>query len=304
MSDDMESLPPAMRALLEAGAEGPPASSRVKDRLLQRIEATVQERDMGRRSAAMAEVEAAPPSRAANDVWDVPPESKSYVASAVISPPSHRSPAYAAARARLHAARYPLLAAAFAVGLLTGGFVVYTVVRPVAGPQVAHAPSASPAPEDSAPSKNGSASEDQARPATGTAPPPAHSGIGPAPAPSAADPVAAPAPSGSGAMRVDPETRGSAAPENRDGSGAERALVETARAALARADATQALSVLARHAHDFPNGSFAEEREALAIQALVKTGDAAAAKSRGEHFRQRYPRSLFLPVVNDATRGL
>ncbi|WP_394832233.1 hypothetical protein LVJ94_37530 [Pendulispora rubella] len=274
MSDDFESLPPAMRALLEAGADGPPASQRMKDRLLQRVEATVH-------TAEMDEAEdEAPPSRAANEVWGAPPESRSYVASAV---------ATYATRARLRAARYPLLAAAFAVGLLTGGFVVYTVVRPQAAPQVAHAPSAIPAPEDS-----------PLRPATGTSvpsPAPVAPGLS---VPSAS--IGAPAPSGP--ARVEPEARGSAAPENRDKVGAERVLVETARAALARADASGALVVLERHAREFPNGSFAEEREALAIQALAKTGDEAGAKTRGERFRQHYPRSLFMPVVNDATRGL
>ncbi|WP_394842796.1 hypothetical protein LZC95_37710 [Pendulispora brunnea] len=280
MSDDLESLPPAMRALLEAGSDGPPASSRMKDRLLQRVEATIH-------AAAMDEAEdEAPPSRAANDVWGAPPESKSYVASAVGSAPA--TPAAYATRARLRAARFPLLAAAFAVGLLTGGFVVYTVVRPETGPQVAQTPLApAPGPEESS----------QLRP--GTSNPPAPVVL---PAPASSNLIGAPAPSSS--VRVEPETRGSAAPETRDTSGTERALVETARAALARADAPHALVVLERHAHDFPNGSFAEEREALAIQALVKTGDVAAAKTRGDRFRQHYPRSLFMPVVNDATRGL
>jgi hypothetical protein len=83
---------------------------------------------------------------------------------------------------------------------------------------------------------------------------------------------------------------------------AERALIETARAALARGDAARALSALDRHAREFANGRLVEEREALAIQALSKTGDMAAAKTRAERFRQRFARSLFLPVVDEAIR--
>jgi len=253
--DDLEGLPPAMRALLDAGGEGPPAPAHVKERLLRRVETTVH---------------LAPNVADRRETWgvaEVPaPESSTYVASAV---------GYAS---RVRARKFPLLAASFAVGLMTGGAAVYALLRPehrtAPSEQLAQAP----------------AESSTWSPSSGTGPPPA--------AASSHD-VLAPAPS----THIEP--RASAAPDHgNDGSlAAERALVETARAALARADGPAALAVLARHTREFPNGTFVEEREALAVQALAQTGDVAGAKARGERFRRRYPRSLFLPVVEEATHG-
>lgn len=72
----------------------------------------------------------------------------------------------------------------------------------------------------------------------------------------------------------------------------ERALLETARTAVARGDGPAALAGVERHARQFPRGALAEEREVLWIQALLVAGRRAEAGARAERFRREYPGSL------------
>jgi hypothetical protein len=81
---------------------------------------------------------------------------------------------------------------------------------------------------------------------------------------------------------------------------AERALLDVGRTALGRSDGAHALEAAARHAREFPRGQLSEEREAIAVQALVKLGRRAEAEARGERFRQRYPNSVLMPVIDAA----
>jgi hypothetical protein len=83
---------------------------------------------------------------------------------------------------------------------------------------------------------------------------------------------------------------------------AERALVDTARIALARGDHANALAALERHEAEFPNGQLAEEREVTAVQVLVAAGRKQAAVERGARFRLRHPTSALVPVVDEALR--
>ena len=85
---------------------------------------------------------------------------------------------------------------------------------------------------------------------------------------------------------------------------AERALLELARTALARGQPGAGLVALERHEHEFSHGQLAEERESLWIQALVGTGAYASARTRAEAFRARFPRSIFLPVVDHVLRSI
>lgn len=80
----------------------------------------------------------------------------------------------------------------------------------------------------------------------------------------------------------------------------EREIVDVARAALVRNRPADALSALERHRAQFPAGQLAEERDALIVQALERSGradDAAVAASR---FHAQYPRSLFTSAVDAA----
>lgn len=73
----------------------------------------------------------------------------------------------------------------------------------------------------------------------------------------------------------------------------EQALVDTARAALARGRAADALRAADEHATRFPAGKLAEERENLATQALAFAGRRDEALARAARFHKRYPGSLY-----------
>ena len=80
----------------------------------------------------------------------------------------------------------------------------------------------------------------------------------------------------------------------------ERSLIEIARAGLARGDGDAALNAVRDHAKRFPEGVLAEEREALAVQALAVQGNADQARARARAFRAKYPGSLFRSAVDGA----
>ena len=81
---------------------------------------------------------------------------------------------------------------------------------------------------------------------------------------------------------------------------AERALLDRARKALARGGTQEAEAALDLHARRHPMGLLGEEREALAIKVLVDSGRVEEARRRAAKFKDRYPRSLFGPAVEEA----
>lgn len=83
----------------------------------------------------------------------------------------------------------------------------------------------------------------------------------------------------------------------------ERALIETARTALARKQ-SDGIELLLRHEQQFPLGRLAEERESLLVQTLIQAGREQEARGRGERFRARWPKSLLLPVVDAALKSI
>ena len=70
----------------------------------------------------------------------------------------------------------------------------------------------------------------------------------------------------------------------------EVALMERARAAVRR-DPSTALQLCREHVVRHPNGVFVQEREVLAIEALLGTRRRRAAEARAAIFLERYPRS-------------
>lgn len=84
------------------------------------------------------------------------------------------------------------------------------------------------------------------------------------------------------------------------GLAAERALLDVARGALARGEAQEALGATARHASEYPNGSLVEEREAIAIKALVALGRRDEARARAAEMERRFPNGLMLRAVKAA----
>jgi hypothetical protein len=80
----------------------------------------------------------------------------------------------------------------------------------------------------------------------------------------------------------------------------ERTLIETARSAVSRGDGAAALEAVRTHGSEFPQGRLVEEREALAVQALMLSGRTDEARARAIQFKKRFPNGLFLPVVEAA----
>jgi hypothetical protein len=88
------------------------------------------------------------------------------------------------------------------------------------------------------------------------------------------------------------------------GLGEQQALLDTARKALARGENQAVLKALSEHSDRYPQSDLVEEREALAIKALVAAGQYDAARERGARFEQRFPGSLLIPAVTTALRTI
>lgn len=82
----------------------------------------------------------------------------------------------------------------------------------------------------------------------------------------------------------------------------ERALIEIARTALAKGDSAAALDALGKHAAKYPRGQLAEEREALAVEALAGAGRMDEARARAARFKRDFPSSMLMPVVDSALK--
>jgi hypothetical protein len=81
---------------------------------------------------------------------------------------------------------------------------------------------------------------------------------------------------------------------------AERSRIEIARTSLMQGDPAAALRSLDQHAAHYPTGQLSEEREALAVQALVALGRVDEARGHAAAFTKRYPTSMLSPVVQAA----
>lgn len=91
----------------------------------------------------------------------------------------------------------------------------------------------------------------------------------------------------------------SAAPAAR-GLAAERGLLDIARASLIAGEAADALAAAEQHRRLYPEGILSEEREALAVKALLALDRTAEARSRADALARRAPGSLVLRGVRAA----
>jgi hypothetical protein len=78
---------------------------------------------------------------------------------------------------------------------------------------------------------------------------------------------------------------------------AEVTLLQGAHSALP-SDPARTLAICAEHARRFPDGLMAQEREVLAIEALVKTGRTDDARARADRFAAAYPSSTHLRRIH------
>ncbi|HEY8076140.1 MAG TPA: hypothetical protein VIF62_18570 [Labilithrix sp.] len=80
----------------------------------------------------------------------------------------------------------------------------------------------------------------------------------------------------------------------------ERTILDPARIAIGRGDGARALDAVHNHEARFPTGKLSEEREAIAVQALVLAHRDADARARGARFLARWPGSVLRPAVEAA----
>jgi hypothetical protein len=80
----------------------------------------------------------------------------------------------------------------------------------------------------------------------------------------------------------------------------ERTLLDRARGAIEREDGAAALAATAEHARKYPGGIFVQEREAIAVRALVLLGRTDEARASVARFRERFPDSLLLPALESS----
>ncbi|MES1182350.1 MAG: outer membrane protein assembly factor BamD [Myxococcales bacterium] len=83
----------------------------------------------------------------------------------------------------------------------------------------------------------------------------------------------------------------------------EQRIIESARAAVSRGDATGALTTLDRYRQSYPQGQFFPEALALRIEALSARGDLTRARSLAAEFERRYPHHPMLAPVQAAVQG-
>ena len=82
-----------------------------------------------------------------------------------------------------------------------------------------------------------------------------------------------------------------------DASG-ELSLLSRAQKAL-QTQPARALALAGEHARSFEHGTFAQEREMIAIEALIALGRDARAHARGKHFLTTYPGSSHAPRLHE-----
>ncbi|WP_437877938.1 hypothetical protein [Sorangium sp. So ce513] len=133
----------------------------------------------------------------------------------------------------------------------------------------------------------------------------------PAPAPTIAAPEAAPAPEPAVAApaprrelpkNTRPAAPAPAAPIDSDELLRESRLIDRARAAATQ-DPGAALAAVQEHQREFPAGRLAEEREYVAIRALVRLGRVDEARARADAFLARYPSTSYADRVRRAVNA-
>jgi hypothetical protein len=100
--------------------------------------------------------------------------------------------------------------------------------------------------------------------------------------------------------------RPAVSPRNAQGAdpfAAEVHLLRRAQAAYSHGDFSTALTVLADHGRRFPRGHLAEEREALRVRSLLRSGRDAEAHRAAAAFSARFPRSVLLPRLESPSEA-
>jgi hypothetical protein len=177
---------------------------------------------------------------------------------------------------------------AFVVGVGVGGAAMHAWTGPPSSAPAADAPRAVPI---------------DRRPDPGEPGPPWHVVEAPPAAPASSASVA-PVPEPAAHPIAEAPTASVASVASADDLAAERSLLDAARTALARGNGPDALAAVARHEERYPSGALAEEREAMAIQALLLVKRFDDGRARGARFHRRYPRSVLMPAIDAALASI
>ena len=135
-----------------------------------------------------------------------------------------------------------------------------------------------------------------ARPAASVAPasPPADPKLEAAPPPASAAPSATPLHPASAHPSKAPSTPAPVVPSSSGSEASEESrVVGAARDALRSGNPGAALALLSEAQRRFGGGVLGQEREALSIEALAKSGQRALARTRGESFLKNYAHSPY-----------
>jgi len=84
---------------------------------------------------------------------------------------------------------------------------------------------------------------------------------------------------------------------------AELDLLQRAHGAYTRRDFSTALALVTEHAHRFPRGNLAEQREALRVRSLAGVGRRDDAHRAAAGFAHRFPRSVLLPQIEGSSES-
>jgi hypothetical protein len=68
---------------------------------------------------------------------------------------------------------------------------------------------------------------------------------------------------------------------------------------VVRSSPSRAIALTAEHAERYPAGTFAEEREVIAVEALVRLGQREQAAARARAFGARFPQSAHRQRIED-----
>jgi hypothetical protein len=176
-----------------------------------------------------------------------------------------------------------------ALGVVVSGVGLYwdsQRATPASPPSVAASPSSAPPPEPARVAAN--APRSPAPRAVVEAAPSA--AVHPREAPTPAGSSAEAAPNASPPTEAPPTAAGADVASVAKDDRSETDLLESARNRLS-ANPGDALSLTQQHAARFPRGALSQERELLAIQALLALGRADEARARRDHFLAAYPGS-------------
>ena len=124
--------------------------------------------------------------------------------------------------------------------------------------------------------------------------------VSPEPRPAvASNSVSAPVPAPAEPWKVKPGVRPAVGPSQ---YALELRLLRQARAAIERGAFVAALVAINEHARRMPSGRLAEEREALRVRSLSGLRRSEDARRAADAFRERFPRSVLLPRIDEMAR--